>query len=211
MKNESLSHVESRKLYTQNILNSSLFSDDIKFESLFPEHLQSMSPMQWSPLDVVQKAASFLVTPDAKILDIGCGIGKFCLAGAYYFPEAFFFGVEQRYDLVILAEEAKQYTGLSNAHFIHANITQTNFSEFDHFYFYNAFYENIDMVNRIDDTIQTSYSLYFYYTQYLLSVLRNKPSGTKVVTFHSSEGEIPPSYKLINSYYNSLLKMWIKE
>ncbi|MHB1179581.1 MAG: methyltransferase domain-containing protein, partial [Daejeonella sp.] len=165
----------------------------------------------WTPLDIARKAADFLATPDAKILDIGSGIGKFCLAGAYYFPDALFFGVEQRYELLVLAEEAKQCTGLLNANFIHANVTQINFSEFDHFYFYNAFYENIDMVNRIDDTIQTSYSLYLYYTQYLLSVLKNKPSGTKIVTFHSSEEEIPLSYKLVDTYNNSLLKMWIKE
>ena len=211
MRNELLSYVPGSKHPGQNTINASLFSDDSEFESLFPEHLQSMSPKQWTPLHIIQKAVNFLATPDAKILDIGSGIGKFCLAGAYYFPETLFFGVEQRYELIVLAEEAKHYTRLPNANFIHANITQVNFNEFDHFYFYNAFYENIDMVNRIDDTIETSYSLYCYYTQYLLSVLKNKPSGTKVVTFHSSDGEIPPNYKLVNTYNNSLLKMWIKE
>ena len=211
MKDELLTCSPNSANRSKESINSSLFANDIAFERLYPEHLRSLSPKQWTPLEIVKKAAQFLAKPDTKILDIGSGIGKFCLAGAYYFPEALFFGVEQRYELIVLAEEAKHYTGLSNANFIHGNITQTNFDEFDHFYFYNAFYENIDMLNRIDDTIETSYSLYFYYTQYLLSVLKNKPSGTKIVTFHSSEGEIPPSYQLVDSSDDSLLKMWIKE
>ncbi len=191
-------------------LNASLFGDDAAFDWMYPEHFQLLSLKHWTPLAVARKAAEFLAEPGARVLDIGSGIGKFCLAAGYHFPETHFYGVEQRHELICHAEEAKGYTQLPNVNFIYANITQVNFKEFDHFYFYNSFYENIDPVNPIDDTIELSESLYTYYTKYLYAALNEKPSGTRLVTFHSLEQEIPPSYKLADVSYDTLLKMWIK-
>lgn len=197
------------KLKNDN-LNPSLFVNDAAFDWMYPEHFQLLSLKHWTPLAIARKAAEFLREPGARVLDIGSGIGKFCLAGAYHFPETYFYGVEQRLDLLQLAQDAKAYTQLTNAHFIHANITQVNFKEFDHFYFYNSFYENVDEANQIDDTIELSVNLYNYYTQYLFTALNEKPPGTRLVTFHSLEQEIPPDYRLTDVSYNTLLKMWIK-
>jgi SAM-dependent methyltransferase len=188
----------------------SLFTNDAAFDRQYPEHFQLLSPKHWTPLAVAHIAAGFLAKPGARVLDIGSGIGKFCLAAGFYFPETYFYGVEQRQELIYLAEEAKQCTQLFNVNFIYANITQVNFKEFDHFYFYNSFYENVDATNQIDDTIEISEGLYTYYTQYLQSALDEKPPGTRLVTFHSLEQEIPPSYKLAAVACNALLKMWIK-
>jgi len=188
-----------------------LFTNDAAFDRQYPEHFQMLSPKHWTPLAAAHIAAGFLAEPGARVLDIGSGIGKFCLAAGFYFPETYFYGVEQRQELIYLAEEAKQCTQLFNVNFIYANITQVNFKEFDHFYFYNSFYENIDTANQIDDTIEISEGLYTYYTQYLHSALDEKPAGTRLVTFHSLEQEIPSSYKLAAVACNALLKMWIKE
>ncbi|MCO5936472.1 hypothetical protein NAF17_13075 [Mucilaginibacter sp. RB4R14] len=132
------------------------------------------------------------------------------MATGNHFPETFFYGVEQRHELIYLAEEAKGYTKLSNVTFIYANITQVNFKEFDHFYFYNSFHENIDPENQIDDNIELSESLYNYYNQYPCAALNKKPSETRLVTFHSFEQEIPPGFKLADISCNGLMKMWIK-
>ena len=123
---------------------------------------------------------------------------------------ALFYGVEQRSELVYQAEEAKGYTQLTNVDFIHANITQVNFKEFDHFYFYNSFHENIDPDHQIDDTIELSEGLYAYYTQYLFKALDGKPSGTRLVTFHISGQEVPAGYKMSGFACDGLMKMWIK-
>jgi len=177
---------------------------------MYPEHFQSLSPKQWTPLAIAQKAAAFLAEPGARVLDIGSGIGKFCLIAGHHYPESFFYGVEQRHELVCLAEEAKGYLHIANVNFIYANITQINFREFDHFYFYNSFYENVDPAGQIDDTIELSQGLYDYYTQYLQTALCTKPAGTRLVTFHSLEDEIPVEYRLADVSYDTLLKMWIK-
>lgn len=187
------------------------FRNDAEFDWLYPEHFQLMSQKQWTPIAIAKKAAEYLAVSGAKILDIGSGIGKFCLTAAHHNPDSRYFGVEQRHELVHYAKTAKRYLGLENASFIHANFTQLNFSEFDHFYFYNSFYENIDQKNAIDDTIETSYSLYDYYTQYLHSVLKMKPPGTRVVTYQSLGEEIPDGFKLTDWSFDTLLRLWIKE
>ena len=144
-------------------------------------------------------------------MDIGSGAGKFCLAAAYYQPESFFFGVEQRPELVDCSYEAKFYMKLTNVNFLCANITQIDFKKFDNFYFYNAFFENIETDNAIDDAIATSYSLYAYYTRYLYSQLERRPSGTRLVTFHSFGTEVPHSSQLADISNEGFLKMWIKK
>lgn len=194
-----------------NLVNKLLFSDDTEFDWLCPKHVQLLSLKHFTPLSIARKAAEFLSLPNTRVLDIGSGIGKFCLTAGYHYPETFFYGVEQRHELHHLAENIKRYANLPNVNFIYGNVTQINFREFDHFYFYNAFFENIDPLCRIDDTIELSESLYDYYTQYLYAALSAKPSGTRLVTFHSLEQEIPPDYKLADVSYDTLLKMWIKE
>lgn len=187
-----------------------VFRNDADFDWMYPEHIQLMSEKHWTPLSVAGKAAEFLAVPGSRILDIGSGIGKFCLTAAYHHSKAEFYGVEQRTELVQHAQICKEYAQLSNVYFIHANVTQLNFKEFDHFYFYNAFYENIDQDNRIDDNIETSYSLYAYYTHYLFMTLEGMAPGTRLVTYQCFEYDVPPCYRLVKSAFNNLLQMWIK-
>lgn len=192
-------------------MKKTAFNSDNDFDALYPEHIRQLSRKHWTPLNVAIKAADFLAAPEARILDIGSGAGKFCLAAAYLHPDTIFCGVEQRQELVHQAEKTRQKTQISNVQFTHANITEVDFKEFDHFYYYNSFFENIDLQNAIDDTIEISMDLYRYYIQYLFVALEKKCAGTKLVTFQSLEQEIPPSYKLVGTARGKLLKMWIKE
>ena len=82
------------------------FSSDSQFHALFPASVHELARNHWTPLRIAQKAADFLAAEGGmKILDIGSGIGKFCLAAAYYKPNAFYYGIEQREDLVAYAEK----------------------------------------------------------------------------------------------------------
>lgn len=187
------------------------FLEESHFGQLYPLSIQQLDKTHWSPLMIVNRATTFLVNkPDAKILDIGSGAGKFCLAGAYYKPSASFFGVEQRKDLVDHAETAKNILGLQNVHFIHRNFTQLNLEQFDHFYLYNSFFENLDGTDKIDNKIAYSNELYNYYCRYLCIQLEKMPVGTRVVTYCCWGDEIPPGYQLVETQFNYLLKFWIK-
>ncbi len=188
------------------------FSSDAQFNNLYPSHIQMLSRKHWTPLQVSWKAVKFLVAKSGvRILDIGSGVGKFCLSAAYYRPKAFYFGVEQRKDLVNHAETARKALRLQNVSFMYGNFTRLDLRDYDHFYFYNSFYENLAYTDKIDDSIAYSGELYNYYNRYLYQQLEKMPAGTKLVTFHSLEGEVPRSFHLVGSEMDNQLKFWIKE
>lgn len=187
------------------------FNTDARFHHLYPVSIQLLAAKHWTPLNITRCVARYLVPADnVRVLDIGSGVGKFCLAAAHYMPSACFFGVEQRKDLVEHAETARKVLELQNAHFIHGNFTQLDFKQYDHFYFYNSFYENLVATDKIDDSIAYSTELYNYYNRYLYKKLDEMRSGTRLVTFHSLEEEIPPGYHLVEAQVESQLKCWIK-
>src|SRR5882757_2528275 len=116
---------------------NSWFRTDEQMGHLYPKPIRLLAQRHWTPLRIAQLAARFLV-PHAgvKVLDIGSGVGKFCLAAGYYQPGASFVGVEQRKDLVSHAEIARKILGLGNVHFLNDNLTQLDFEQYDHFYFF---------------------------------------------------------------------------
>ena len=188
------------------------FESEGQFHLLYPSMLHSLSRNHWTPLLVAQKAAHFLAAENgARILDIGSGIGKFCLAAAYHKPNAVFYGIEQRKDLVDYAEAARRVVGLNNVSFIHGNITEIDFKNYDHFYFYNSFYENLATAEKIDNSVAYSIELYNQYSSFLYRQLEKKPSGTRVATYHGMDDIMPPDYLEGGNDMNSLLKYWVKE
>jgi len=187
------------------------FSSDEQFDELYPLRVQSLTSFHWTPLHIARKAAHYLAADyNARVLDIGSGVGKFCLAAAYYKPKAFYYGVEQRKSLVRYAEIANDVLLFQNVSFFNGNFTVLDFRNYDHFYFYNSFYENLIGADRIDNSILYSAELYNYYNRYLYKQLERKPIGTKIATFHSLEDEIPPCYRSEASEFDNLLKFWIK-
>lgn len=190
---------------------TSPFENDETFNKLYPLRIRSKAASHWTPLEIVKHATEFLAPEkNVHVLDIGSGAGKFCLAAAHHRPEALFYGVEQRKELVEYALASGKKLDLHNVCFIHGNFTQLDFRQFDHFYFFNSFYENLEGADKIDDTLEYSLSLYNYYNSYLFKELEQKPKGTRIVTYHSLEGEIPPGYYTVKTYMDGLLKCWIK-
>ncbi len=187
------------------------FVSDKIFNSLYPKSIQEVADKHWTPLEVATKAAAFLaISPDVKVLDVGSGSGKFCLTAARYHPQTFFYGIEQRAHLVELSTELAQKLQLANVSFIRDNIINVDFENFDHFYFYNSFYENVKGTQKIDSSIQYSDELYHYYNRYLYKQLNKKPTGTRLVTYHSFGIEIPSGYEIVHTDYSEFLKFWVK-
>lgn len=184
---------------------------DSAFDNIYPSSMQVLTRQHWTPLRVARLATDFLTSgPPSKILDIGSGAGKFCLAGACYAPQHYFYGIEQREYVFHEAINAQKKTGITNVSFIHSNITQIDLSKFDHFYFFNSFYEHLDGEGRIDQDIEYSESLYRHYVSYLHKCLQAMPNGTRIATYHSLYEEIPLSYDLVDTLEGGNLNFWIK-
>ncbi len=194
------------------MITASSHLTDHLLNSLYPPSVQGLAKHHWTPLPIALEAARFLTeTGNKVILDIGSGVGKFCLAGASCTPGSYYFGVEQRKSLVDHAELAKRQLGLKNAIFLHANFTQLDLRKFEHFYFYNTFYENLAGTDKIDDDIDYSRELYVYYSRYLLKQLQYTPGGTRLCTLCSSEDEVPPEFIQVGARFNEHLKFWVRQ
>jgi len=188
------------------------FHSERQLQILYPRTIQLLADKHWTPLPVTNLVVQFLaIQKGARVLDIGSGVGKFCLAGAYLKPEATFYGFEQRKHLVAHAEKARVILGLKNVRFFHQNIIQMDFSHFDHFYFFNSFYENLADTEKIDDTVQCNPELYDLYHSVLLQKLKAMPTGTRLVTFHCFEGMTSAGYQLMEEHIGLLLRFWMKK
>lgn len=162
-------------------------------------------------MQVAKKAAAYLATDKgARILDIGSGVGKFCLAAAHFQPDAQFYGIEQRESLVEYANNARQKLGLENVTFTAGNFTKLKFSPYDHFYFYNSFYENLVGTQKIDDQVHYSKELYDLYHFTLYRQLEKMPIGTKLVTFQVLGDDWPNGYLVVGSDTDNLLNFLIR-
>ncbi|HEV2483009.1 MAG TPA: methyltransferase domain-containing protein [Puia sp.] len=185
--------------------------DDWDLSPLYPVSIQKLDSIHWSPLPVIVKAVQFLAgSAETKILDIGSGSGKFCLAGSYLKPDATFYGVEQRKYLIDEANRVRDRLDRHNVQFIHKDFTQLDLREFDSFYFYNSFFENLPEAEKIDDSIDHSSELYVYYSQYLCKQLEGVAAGTRIATYCSWDDEIPEGYVLVETHMTGLLKFWVK-
>ncbi|HTJ51554.1 MAG TPA: methyltransferase domain-containing protein [Cyclobacteriaceae bacterium] len=189
-------------------LNVNVTDDD--FNGIYPKKIRLNAQKHWTPVSVAKSASEFLVDrPGTRVLDIGSGVGKFCMVGACN-TKGYFTGIEQRLELVELSKKISRLYQIRNVEFFNGNIIDIKFNYYDAFYFYNSFYENIDMVHRIDDTIKLDTQLYHSYCLYIVDQFRSLPLGTRLVTFCSPLNIIPQSFKLQDSINGGLLKFWEK-
>lgn len=164
-------------------LNISITDDD--FDAIYPEKIRMLGRKHWSSVSASKLASEFLVqAPGTRVLDIGSGAGKFCMIGASN-TKGHFTGVEQRLELIKLSRRISDSYRLHNVEFLHANITSINFNDYDAFYFYNSFYENIDRINRIDNSIKLDIQLYHLYSEYIVEQFASLPLGTRLVSLCS--------------------------
>ncbi len=184
---------------------------DSDFDLIFEEQIQEAAGIHFTPVKVAKLAARYLAPQkDIKVLDIGSGAGKFCMIGSVC-TEGSFFGVEQRERLHLEALRISQKYNLTNVSFINTNITNIDFKDYDAFYIFNAFYENISLFGgSIDDDIELKRELYESYSLYVKEQLADMPIGTKLVTYFSFGKEIPDNYEINYLAFDEKLKLWEK-
>ena len=183
---------------------------DAVFNEIYPPGIQAVAEMHWTPVPVAKLAAAYLAEkPGKKVLDIGSGAGKFCLVGAAS-TNGFFYGVEQRASITKMSRKIADKHNINNVEFINSNINEISFSDFEAFYFFNSFFENIDTSHPIDDTIHPDRDLYDAYSEYVKEQLHKTPVGTRLVTYWSKWDEIPRNFELVDSACNGFLSFWKK-
>lgn len=181
------------------------------FARLLPEYLQKASRLYFTPIHIAKTAAQWLTeNGEKKILDIGAGVGKFCIVGAKN-SASHFYGVEYRPSLAQLANELITHFKIENATVSHTDVLEVDFSDFDAFYLYNPFYENLISSKRLNSEVELSGSHYRRYLKYTENQLAKTRPGTPLVTFHGNAFEIPGSFKKIKETTDGALKLWIND
>ena len=171
---------------------------------------QEVVECHWTPTEIAVVAAQMLVIhPGTRVLDIGSGTGEFCVAGALA-TLGHFTGVEQRAHLVTQAKQMLTVKGIMNVTYLHANITEISFDEFDAFYLFNPFQENLIPLLKIDATVELSAAFHDDYVKYVANELARAPVGTRVVTYIGGYEAIPNHFEIDRQAFDGDLTLWIK-
>jgi SAM-dependent methyltransferase len=191
-------------------LKAGLEVTDDEFDDIYPYDIQDLSKRHFTPIAIAKMAAEYLApTPNTRVLDIGSGVGKFCMIGSCC-TDGHFTGVEQRENLHELSKEIAEEYELNNVKFIHGNILDIDFTAFDSFYFFNAFFENILKEDSIDKEVELNKDLFFTYSVYVRRQLAKMPIGTKLATYFAYSEEIPLNYTIVSTQLEGRFKLWEK-
>jgi len=196
-------------LSIKKLLENDNLSDN-EFDLVYSKLIREASAFHFTPIAVIKLVLQYLKENNIKkVLDIGSGAGKFCLIGAAL-SDIEFTGVEHRKSFFDAAQRLKEDSNLSNANFIFADICDVSFDDYDAFYFFNSFQENLYIAERINDEISLNSHLYATYSNYVKMQLDLKPTGTILITYFSFGKEIPESYVLVKAIMSDKIKFWKK-
>lgn len=185
--------------------------DDRTFDRVYPLDVRRSSPVYWTPVDVGMRAARLLAhQPGLRVLDVGSGVGKFCIVAAAC-TDASIIGVEHRRHLVDVAESAAGSLGVE-VDFRLGTLADCDPREIDGVYLFNPFSENLALAeDHLDETVELSEERFWRDIADMERFLRAASVGTRVVTYCGWGGAMPAEYRLaLREAHGGTLELWVK-
>jgi predicted RNA methylase len=184
---------------------------DAELDQVFPDELRERSQLHWTPVAIAIRAAELLApTPDARVLDVGAGVGKLCVIGALV-TGATWWGIEQ--DAVQVAAASRAAWALDvtpRTRFVHGDGSRLAWDGFDAIYFYNPF-STLMLAPHASPFVRyaTTYSTLRRIEQRLATT---RP-GTRVVTYHGFGGTWPPGFTRVarEPAGDDALELWMRD
>ncbi len=184
---------------------------DSEFDLIYPPAIRQLSARHWTSVLITRIASDFLCyKKGAKVLDIGSGVGKFCLVGATLHPDCFFDGIELRNGFTGLSEQIRVQYDIKNVSFIKGDIIDNDIQEYNGIYFFNSFHEQIDSTSSFGENNYLIPGQYTIYVQHLFEILKKMSIGTRIVTYHTSDFFIPDCFEIIEQHFGGTLKCYQK-
>jgi hypothetical protein len=185
---------------------------DAVFDAFLPEDLANLSGDQWTPLEVAVMAASWLAQLGVeRVVDIGSGPGKFCVAAALA-GSGVFIGLEQNPRFVRVARSLARVFGVEHrVHFLRGALGQGALPQTDAYYLYNPFAQHL-FAPTDGGEATPNYERYRRDVMLAQDTFRRAPSGTVVLTYNGFGGLMPASYEAcgVNRELPCVLRMWRK-
>jgi SAM-dependent methyltransferase len=187
---------------------------DRVFDSYLPEDLRYVSQDQWTPLEVVQTAARWLADAGIRrVIDIGSGPGKFCVAAALA-GSCELIGLEQDPRLSSVARSLARLFGVQDrVRFVHGALGASALPEADAYYIYNPFAQHLlPPIDGIGCEARPDYERYGVDVMLAQDVFRRAPVGTLVLTYNGFGGLMPASYEAcrVTRELPCVLRSWRK-
>lgn len=172
---------------------------DGDFDALLGMLARARAHSFWTPAEVVAQASGHLARLGAKhVLDVGAGVGKFCLIAAQHLKGTRFHGIDRRAWLIEEAERVRARLGLDRVSFAAGDALAASWAPYDAFYFFNPFSENlVSESERLDREVELSRERFATEAIRVEVALRLLPPGRLLVTYHGLAGPIPSGYDLI--------------
>ena len=151
------------------------------------------------------------VEPNATILDIGAGVGKFCIVAAAAVPGARLRGVEHHSHFVAIARDAARTIGVDVA-FAHGTLDEHDPAGVDGIYLFNPFAENLTPAEEhLDETVELSEARFWRDIKLTERFLEAARAGTRVVTYCGWGGTMPVDYDLVlRERRAGTIELWVK-
>lgn len=171
--------------------------DDARFDTILASEHYDLSPVHWTPLAVVRRFVDWVGPASGeRILDVGAGCGKFCVAASLMGPGEYT-GVELRPALVSAARALCAGYDAARVRFIEGDMAGLDWLDFDIYYLYNPFHENLLATGSgeplpIDTTLDLGRERYRAYTSCVVEKLAACPRGRRLVTYNGF-GAAPPA------------------
>ncbi|TKD05152.1 class I SAM-dependent methyltransferase [Polyangium fumosum] len=208
----STSRDEARRALLADLSAGRIVSD-LAFDRLYPERIRKLSNRYWTPVHVARHAAALFAKHGARrVLDIGAGMGKFCVVAAIT-TNLELSGIEQREGLVTAGREILATYSIPRVTLIHGTLDDVDFDAYDGFYLFNPFEEGTFAPSQwVDRTIPLSEQRASEDAVRVEAALARVRRGTCVVTFHGFGGAIPPGFVYLPEETRAIpfLRLWVK-
>lgn len=184
---------------------------DRAFDDLYPLQVRHASRSHWTPVEVALRASELLAgRPGASILDVGSGVGKFCLVAAAS-ADARVRGLEHRGYLVDIARRAATMLDV-DVRFECGALDSSDASGVDGVYLFNPFGENLCPTrDQIDGAVELSEARYARDVAATIELLQSLRVGARVVTYCGFGGRMPQGYaRLLREQFDGALELWTK-
>jgi len=188
--------------------------DNDAFDNFLPYADRQVSAEYWTPLQVAVRAAQWLDYFGARtVVDVGSGVGKFCVAAAIA-SNCRFIGIEHRARLIHAAHAlARTFEVDDRVEFVQSSPNARSWPSADAYYLYNPFGENLcRRENQLDSDVELSLERYKREVAAAEQFLESVPLGTFLITYNGFGGRVADCYEEV-ALDRSLpyeLRMWRK-
>jgi SAM-dependent methyltransferase len=172
-------------------------ASDLEFDRFLPEALRTVSAEYWTSLATAKRASEwFRAHGVSSVVDIGSGVGKFCVATAIFHEQLRATGVEQRPRFVQAARSlATRFEVQGRVSFLQGAIAEAAALTADAYYLYNPFAENLVAAHQaLDAQAELSQERYARDIAAVEALFSRAPLGTHVLTYNGFGGQFPADY-----------------